>query len=57
MSAHTTCPGCARLQEHRDTNLDKVGDKVLPGQHVYLEPRDAFLARMAAKRQPPPFDD
>ena len=56
ISAHWTCPGCARLAEHAESNLDKVGDKVLPGQHTYLQRRETYMAELEARHRPPPAD-
>jgi len=53
ISAHYTCPGCVRLQEHAANNLDRIGDRVLPGQHPYLERRDVHELRQEAKRDLP----
>lgn len=51
ISDHVTCPGCQRLQEHAESNLERRGDKVLPGQHPHLVPREVYEARAARRRQ------
>ena len=38
VSDHFTCPGCLRLAEEAENNLDQVDGKAAPGQHTYLRP-------------------
>lgn len=45
ISDHSTCEGCARLQQHQANNLDRIDDTVLPGQHAFLVPRELHKPR------------
>lgn len=38
VSDHYTCPGCQRLAEESQHNLDQVDGKPAPGQHTFLRP-------------------
>lgn len=51
------CPGCALIAQHEASGVRKDHEgRALPGQYVYLEPVEAFRARMEAKHHPPPTD-
>ena len=47
ISDHHTCPGCVRLAEEQEHNLDMVGDRPAPGQHPFLLRRELYEARHA----------